>query len=189
MSNKNNSNKQPNFEPSTLAALRREKPKRGRPRRQVSRQNVYVALLDGEKELLSNLVKLAPSGVKRADIADLAITGLTTKMEKLRRAVAGRNREIPEGITDLISLYLLWDLPLPEEAERHWTSLRVTPQQAIELGRAHGTLNAAFGASRSETFSLALAILYRVLSAGPLFVAENTLEETRNSIIIAANKL
>ena len=59
---------------------------------------------------------------------------LTARLEALRVAVAGRNREIPEGITDLESLYLLWDLSLPpEDAPEKWTSIRVSPQQAIEL--------------------------------------------------------
>jgi hypothetical protein len=150
---------------STLAALLKEKPKRGRPPRAVSRQTVYVALTQAQKDHLSELASLLPDGLGRADLPDLAITILSARFEALRRAVADREREIPEGITDLESLYLLWDLPLPihDDAETKWTSIRVSPQQVIELGRVHGTLNAVFNANRSQTFSLALELLAQFL--------------------------
>lgn len=145
---------------STLAALLKEKRGRGRPPRPVSRQNVYVALTAEQKKHITELSQCVSESVVRADVPDLAIVVLSTRLEGLRRAVAGRTREIPEGITDLESLYLLWDLPLPPpEAEASWTSIRVSPQQAIDLGRAHGTLNVLFGATRSEVFALALALL------------------------------
>jgi len=164
-----------------MAALLEEKPKRGRPRHAVSRQNVYVALLPEEKGLMKQLVDYLPPDLKRADLADLAVTALTARLEALRRAVAGRSREIPEGVTDLESLYLLWDLPLPpaSAAEEKWTSVRVSPQQVIELGRAHGALNAAFGASRSQTFSLALSLLTQYLEQNPLAESSFTLAELR----------
>ncbi|MEJ2748071.1 MAG: hypothetical protein P8183_09215 [Anaerolineae bacterium] len=150
---------------STLAALLEEKPKRGRPPRAVSRQTVYVALTQAQKDLLSDLASLLPEGLNRADLPDLAITILSARFEALRRAVADREREIPEGITDLESLYLLWDLSLPidDGLETKWTSIRVSPQQVIELGRVHGTLNAVFNANRSQTFSLALVLLTQFL--------------------------
>jgi len=144
----------------TLAALLKEKKRRGRPKRAVSRKNVYVALSPLQKEQMNQLSELLPDGLNRADIPDMATNLLATRLELLRRAVAGRNREIPEGITDLDSLYLLWDLPLVrDEAAAKWTSIRLSPQQAIELGRAHGILNALFGANRSQVFSLSLALL------------------------------
>lgn len=153
---------------STLAALLEEKPKRGRPPRAVSRQTVYVALTQEQKIQLSELAALLPDGIGRADLADLAITILAARFEALRRAVYDREREIPEGVTDLESLYLLWDLPLPtyEEAETKWTSIRVSPQQVIELGRVHGTLNAVFNTNRSQTFGLALVLLAQFLEGG-----------------------
>ena len=145
---------------STLAALLKEKPKRGQPPHEVSRQNVYVALSDEQKEHLTDLADSLPETFVRADIPDMAIMVLATRMEGLRRAVAGRTREIPEGITDLESLYLLWDLPLPEGGNAtNWTSIRVSPQQAIDLGRINGIFSVLFGATRSEVFSLALALL------------------------------
>jgi hypothetical protein len=108
---------------------------------------------------------------------------LTARLEALRVAVAGRNREIPEGVTDLESLYLLWDLPLPpEDAPEKWTSIRVSPQQAIELGRVHGTLNAAFGANRSQVFSLSLALLEQFLASHSLGPEPMTLLELRELI-------
>jgi hypothetical protein len=144
---------------STLAALLEEKPKRGRPRRAVSRQNVYVALSPEQKQALKRLAGLLPEGLSKADIPDLAISLLAARFEILRRAVSDRSREIPEGVTDLDSLYLLWDLTLPNGSpEAEWTSVRASPQQVIELGRVHGTLNALFGANRSEVFALCLAL-------------------------------
>ncbi len=164
----------------TMAALLKDKPRRGRPPRAVSRQNVYVALHADEKQMMKRLVAYLPQGLARADLADLSISILAARLEALRLAVAGRNREIPEGITDMDSLYLLWDLSLPShEAEEKWTSVRVSPQQVIELGRAHGTLNAAFGASRSETFSLGLALLQQFLHAQALGDTSMTLSELR----------
>lgn len=153
---------------STMAALLEDKPKRGRPPHSISRQNVYVALSHEQKETIKRLGNVLPSSFNRADVPDLAISVLSARLEALRQAVAGRNREIPEGITDLESLYLLWDLPLPPRSpEQKWTSIRVSPQEAIELGRAHGTLNAVFGANRSQTFSLALTLLGQFLEDHP----------------------
>lgn len=169
--------------PSTLAALLKDKPKRGRPPRSVSRQNVYVALHPEEKHTMKRLVAFLPDSLSRADLADLAVTILTTRLESLRQAVAGRNREIPEGVTDMESLYLLWDLPLPpRQSAEKWTSVRVSPQQVIELGRAHGTLNGAFGASRSQTFSLALSLLTQYLESSSLAGTDLTLEQARSKI-------
>ena len=149
---------------STIAALLEEKRKRGRPPHAVSRKNVYVALSPEQRQLMDAITKILPDGLKRADIPDMAINLLAHRMELLRRAVADRDREIPEGITDLDSLYLLWDLPLPGNSEDpRWTSIRLSPQQAIELGRAHGVLNALFGANRSQVFALSLAALAHFL--------------------------
>jgi hypothetical protein len=145
---------------STIAALLEEKPKRGRPRRRVSRKNVYVALSQEQKQEMRLMATGLPEGLGRADIPDMAISLLAVRLELLRKAVADRNREIPEGITDIDSLYLLWDLPLPpKNAEIKWTSIRLSPQQAIELGRAQGMLNAILGANRSQVFSLGLQLL------------------------------
>ena len=133
---------------------------------------------------MKQLVDYLPNGLKRADLADLAVTALTARLESLRRAVAGRSREIPEGVTDLESLYLLWDLPLqPNDAEDKWTSLRVSPQQVIELGRENGALNAAFGASRSQTFSLALALLAQYLERESIKETDMTLAEIRQRMM------
>lgn len=186
MSQKNEKpDKEAKQRPSTLAALLKDKPKRGRPSRNVSRQNVYVALAKSQKKQMKQLANLLADEIGRADIPDLSITVLSARLEALRRAVADRNREMPEGITDLESLYLLWDLPLPtaEEKEPSWTSIRVSPQQVIELGRAHGTLNAVFGANRSETFSLALSLLEQLLEDHPLIKQYVVLDEMRKQII------
>jgi hypothetical protein len=145
---------------STLAALLEEKRKRGRPKRAISRKNVYVALSLDQKEQMGQLADLLPDSLNRSDIPDMAVHLMAMRLELLRRAVADRNREIPEGITDLDSLYLLWDLPLSRDnSEPKWTSIRLSPQQAIELGRAHGTLKVLFGTSRSQVFALSLALL------------------------------
>ena len=156
---------QNNKKDNTLAALMREKPKRGRPPRAVSRQNVYVALTKAQKQQMKSLAKQLPDGFVRADIPDMAVSLLSIRLERLRQAVSGRNREMPEGITDLESLHLLWDLPLPQQGrgkeaeEAKWTSIRLSPQQVISLGRVNGIFNALFGATRSEVFSLGLALL------------------------------
>jgi hypothetical protein len=170
---------------STLAALLKEKPKRGRPSRNVSRQNVYVALAKSQKKQMKQLAELLADEISRADISDLAISVLSARLEALRRAVADRNREMPEGITDFESLYLLWDLPLPtaDEKESSWTSIRASPQQVIELGRAHGTLNAVFGANRSQSFSLALSLLEQLIEDHPLIQQYTTVAELRKQII------
>ncbi|MBK7896223.1 MAG: hypothetical protein WAS33_26190 [Candidatus Promineifilaceae bacterium] len=170
---------------STLAALLKDRPRRGRPSHNVSRQNVYVALAKSQKKQMKQLANLLADEIGRADIPDLSITVLSARLEALRRAVADRNREMPEGITDLESLYLLWDLPLPsaDEKEPSWTSIRVSPQQVIELGRAHGTLNAVFGANRSETFSLALSLLEQLIEDHPLIKQYDSVDEMRKQIL------
>ncbi len=167
----------------TMAELLKEKPKRGRPRRAVSRENVYVALTADEKQGMSLLVEQLPKGLKRADMPDLAIMVLATRMDALHRAVADRDREIPEGITDLESLYLLWDADLPvKTAVSKWTSIRVSPQQIIELGRVNGVLNAAFSSTRSETFSLALSLLAAFISTRTMDENDGTLSAMRKKI-------
>lgn len=149
---------------STIAALLEDKPKRGRPRRAVGRKNVYVALSSSQKKAMGIMANRLPDGLSRSDVPDMAVNLLAIRLEVLRRAVADRNREIPEGITDLDSLYLLWDLPLPvDEDEVKWTSIRLSPQQAIQLGRSHGTLHALFGANRSQVFALSLSLLDQFL--------------------------
>ncbi len=149
---------------STLAALLEKKPKRGRPARLVSRKNVYVALTQEQKERVVSMAGKLPKGLGRADIPDLSVNLLTIRMELLRRDVADRDREIPEGVTDLESLFLLWDLPLPDrDAEPKWTSIRLSPQQSIELGRTHGVLKAMFGVTRSQVYGLGLTLFGRFL--------------------------
>ncbi len=177
--------KAPEEEPhvSTLKELLRDKPRRGRPRRMVARQNVYVTLHPAQKAAMDTLAGQLPASLGRADLPDLAVSVLTARVEALRTAVVGRTREIPEGVTDLESLYLLWDVPLPNRAPADkWTSIRLSPQQVLELGRVHGTLNAAFGANRSEVFGLALALLAQFLERHTLAEVEMTLGDVREMI-------
>lgn len=183
------SQSKPKRSSSTLAALLEEKPKRGRPPRAVSRQNVYVALSSEQKKLISELATQLPESLSRADVPDLAISILSARFEALRQAVSDREREMPEGITDLESLYLLWDLSLPQlgnEDEPKWTSIRVSPQQTIELGRVHGTLNAVFGANRSQTFGLALVLLATFMQDKIVYdpASQTSLNELRKRIRI-----
>ena len=163
---------------STIAALLEEKPKRGRPRRSVSRQNVYVSLTQKQKQLIQSMADGLSEGLVRADIPDMAINLLSVRLEVLRQAVADRDREIPEGITDLESLYLLWDLPLPSEnGESKWTSIRLSPQRVIELGRARGVLNALFGVNRSQVFSLSLVLFNHFLNNDQASKQANSLND------------
>lgn len=150
---------------NTLAALLREKPRRGRPRRSVSRQSVYVALTDAQKSLIADLGNALPEALGRADVADLAIAALDARLDVLRQAVSDRARELPEGITDLESLYFLWDLAQPDVSDAKWTSIRLSPQQVIEFGRLQGIFRALCGANRSQVFTLALTALERALQA------------------------
>ena len=167
----------------TLAALLEDKRKRGRPRRAVSRKNVYVALSPAQKEQMEQLANMLPQGLNRSDIPDMATSLLAARLELLRRAVADRNREIPEGVTDLDSLYLLWDLPLVHDTvEAKWTSIRLSPQQAIELGRTHGLLKALFGVNRSQVFGLSLALLTQFLQKELDDKRYNSVEEVNNWI-------
>lgn len=147
-------------EESTLTALLREKPKRGRPRRAVSRQTVYVALTPEQKRVMREIGETLEGDLGRADVADMAIMLLSIRLEALRQAVSDRDREMPEGITALDSLYLLWDVPLPPKKDAEWTSIRLSPQQMIQLGRAKGVLEALFNANRSDAFALGLGLLH-----------------------------
>ena len=168
-----------------MAALLKEKPRRGRPPRKVERQNVYVSLTKEEKEKIKLLSKKFPKGIVRADIPDLAVTILSTRMEAMRRAISNRDREMPEGVTDLESLFLLWDLHLPESSESEkWTSIRLSPQPVIELGRLHGALNALFGTTRSDTFRLGLSLLEQFVEkiVPTLQLDAWNLDEVRNKI-------
>lgn len=177
---------------STLKDLLRDKPKRGRPRRMVARQNVYVVLHPEQRAQMDALAERLPPGLGRPDLPDLAVSVLTARMEALRTAVAGRTREIPEGVTDFESLYLLWDVPPPpraaDQADERWTSIRLSPQQVLELGRLHGTLNAAFGANRSEVFALALALLAQFLDRHPLAETALGLGDVRELIFRLASE-
>jgi hypothetical protein len=151
---------------STLAALLEGKPKRGRPPRAVSRRNIYVELTKEQKKQTAQIARMSSDGLKRADIPDLAVNLLNIRLALLRREVADRDREIPEGVTDLDSLYLLWDLPLPSSTdESNWTSIRLSPQESIELGRLHGVLKAIFGVNRSQVYWLCLALFWEFFNA------------------------
>lgn len=144
---------------STFRALVTEdKPKRGRPKHAIPRESVYVELSLGQKTLLTTLGDSLP--VTRADIPDMAVMICAKRFDAMRRAIAERERELPEGITDLDSLYYLWDLELEKrDEEKKWTSVRLSPNQVVELGRLHGTFNALFKTTRSDVFSLALSLL------------------------------
>ena len=169
---------------STLAALLEEKPKRGRPARSVSRKNVYVSLSQEQKQMVLDMAKELPSGLGRADIPDLAISLLTVRMDLLRRDVADRDREIPEGVTDLESLYLLWDLTPPsEDAQVKWTSIRLSPQQVIELGRSHGVLKALFGVNRSQVYGLSLILFEQFLHREMVGKSFDSLSELNSWIL------
>ena len=52
----------------------------------------------------------------------------------------------------------------------------------IELGRVNGVLKAAFNATRSETFSLALALLTTFLSTRTMDENDSTLSAMRKKI-------
>lgn len=149
---------------STLAALLRDKPRRGRPQRSIPRQTVYVALSDAQKELLGQLaVDLSPI-FERSDVPDLAVMVLSARVDALRRAVSDRSAEVPEGVTDLKALYYLWDLPMQiEEETLRWTSVRLGPAQVVAFGRLQGMFNALFGSNRSQVFGLAIAALERCI--------------------------
>jgi hypothetical protein len=152
---------------STISALLKEKPGRGRPRHDVSRESVYVELSDSHKNKMKLMGKEMPAIFGKADIPDIATFILATRLESLRRSVADRDRQMPEGIMDIDSLYLLWDLPLPPKKEIYkWTSVRLSPQQAEQLGRVHGGLKARFGVSRSQVFILGLALCEQFINHG-----------------------
>jgi len=174
---------------STLAALLKEKPKRGRPPSQKQRQTVSVALSAEHRNTLAELARATPADVKRTDVPDLAIYVLDSYLDQLRRAVSDRNREIPEGVTDMESLYLLWDIPLPGTGkERRWTTIRITAQRKVELGRAHGMLKALFGANRSDVFGLCLDLLARALrevDQGQAMDSGQTLQRAINNILLS----
>jgi hypothetical protein len=170
-------NKTPRNE-GTLAALLREKPKRGRPRSVVSRQSVYVALSPAQKATISTLAEQLPEAFVRADVPDLAIALLSARFEQVRSAMADRDRELPEGVTDLQALYYLWDVPLtPPPTKVKWTSVRLSPQQVVQFGRLQGTLNALFGTNRSQVFTLALSLLSSFLEK------EETLDSSLATIV------
>ena len=148
----------------TIRALLEDEPKRGRPRHKVPRQSVYLALSKEQKATLSLIASKLPAPIKRADVPDMAVIALSTRLNKVRSAMAGRDRELPEGITDMQSLYFLWDLALPDgSAETTWTSIRLSPNQVMAFGRLQGTFNALFGANRSQVFTLALSVLHQVV--------------------------
>ena len=48
-----------------------------------------------------------------------------------RTAVVGRTREIPEGVTDLESLYLLWDVELPRREPVSYTHLTLPTSDLV----------------------------------------------------------
>lgn len=170
MSNRNSSFSRASS--STLSALLQEPRGRGRPKNAVSRVSVYVALSEKQKDLISELGSQLQH-LTRADISDMSIMVFSVRLEVMRRAVAGRTHELPAGIRDVESLYLLWDLALPEEElEVKWTSVRLSPQQAIELGRLQGMLHALFGVNRSQVFSLALALISQLQAEYPVVFAQ-----------------
>lgn len=149
------------FEDSTLAALLKTKPGRGRPHSLVRRQSVYVSLAPVHKSQLKELADALPLGIKRSDVPDIAVAHLAFQFEQLRNAVADRDRELPEGIADIDDLYFLWDLQPLEELPvgQKWTSIRLSDSRVVEFGQLQGVFKVLFGSTRSEVFYLALALL------------------------------
>ena len=148
------------FEDSTLAALLKTKPGRGRPHSLLRRQSVYVALAPIHKSWLKELAEALPLGIKRSDVPDIAVAHLAFQFEQLRNAVADRDRELPEGITDIDDLYFLWDLrPLNTPLDPKWTSIRLSESRIVEFGQLQGVFKVLFGSTRSEVFYLALTFL------------------------------
>ncbi len=142
----------------------KQKRKPGRPKRPVPRQSVYVELSPEQKQQIGALGRQLPH-FGRADIPDMAVMILNTRMEAIRLAVVGRAREMPEGITDMQSLYFLWDvMPIEDSVEAKWTSIRLSPQQVDEFGALQGRFNLLFGANRSQVFTLALALLAQLVT-------------------------
>lgn len=136
-----------------------------------------------QKASITYLATLLPAGIARADVPDLAVVALAARLASMRRAVAGRSREFPEGIADVHSFYLLWDLPLPpRDALARWTSIRLSPQEAIELGRIQGGLNASFGSNRSEVFGLGLALLEQCIEMDLPEAESSSLKEMREAL-------
>ncbi len=85
MSKERSKDRLPDEEPhvSTLKELMRDKPRRGRPRRMVARQSVYVALHPDQKIRLDHLATLLPTNLSRADLPDLAVSVLTARVEAI----------------------------------------------------------------------------------------------------------
>ncbi len=167
----------------TLSALYEDEPKRGRPRHKIPRQSVYVALSKQQKQTITTIAECLPLTIKRADIPDMAVMTLTARLNQVRRAMAGRDRELPEGITDIESLYFLWDMELPDKsAETTWTSIRLSPNQVVEFGRLQGTFKAMFGSNRSHVFTLALALLNQYIVARSSVVSLRSLDDFEQQI-------
>lgn len=148
----------------TFRELVTDKRKPGRPRHTVQRQSVYVELSPDQKIQIGDLGRRL-ARFKRSDVPDMAVMTLATRIEAIRIAVAGRAREMPEGITDMQSLYFLWDIPpVGESAESKWTSIRLSPQQVDEFGSLQGRFSLLFGANRSHVFTLALALFAQLVT-------------------------
>ena len=56
----------------------------------------------------------------------------------------------------------------PKTRKTKWTTVRLSPQHVVDLGRAQGGLGALFGASRSDVFGLSLALLRQFLEEDKL---------------------
>lgn len=132
-----------------------------------------------QKAKLGRIAKQTPAGLKRADVPDMAVILLSSRLARLRNAVSGRSRELPEGITDIQSLYYLWDIPISNvQDEAKWTSIRLSPQWSVEFGRLQGTFNALFGSTRSEVFDLALDLLDCLIGESePSYTSLNDFEQ------------
>lgn len=150
----------------TFRELLTDKHKRrpGRPYRAVPRQSVYVELSTDQKQQIGTIGRQLIH-FTRADVPDMAVMILNMRMEAIRLAVVGRSREMPEGITDMQSLYFLWDVaPVESMMMTKWTSIRLSPQQVDEFGALQGRFNLLFGANRSQVFTLALALLTQLVA-------------------------
>lgn len=132
-------------------------------RHAVSRQSVYVALSPEQKALVNELADCLAGDLGRADISQYGRH--VGAVGSVAPGCFGSEQEDAERDCPGIGLFVVgcaFAAPWPMAVG---TSIRLSPQQVIQLGRAQGLLHALFNANRSEVFSLGLGLLNILLKS------------------------
>ncbi len=149
------------FEQGTFRRLNEQRKRRGRPPAAQPRHPVQLWLLPSEYDRLGNLSERWPAlKLSRSHILGLGIRALGQRLAALRANMEGSGADLPIGVLDLESLYLLWDLePTANNSARKRYQLTLMDDEKWQLADMTVVLSRSISVNRSRVAGLSIANL------------------------------